>query len=63
MPVQIIWGENDAWQVVDWAYKLHEAIPGSILHVLPGCDHFAIEDQPERINDLVISFISDKWRN
>lgn len=59
IPVQIIWGENDAWQVVDWAHKLHAAIPGSILHVLPECGHFAMEDQPEKISDLVISFIAD----
>ncbi len=59
MPVQIIWGENDAWQVVDWAHKLHAAIPGSTLHVLPQCGHFAMEDQPDRISDLVISFIAN----
>ncbi len=59
MPVQIIWGENDAWQVVDWAHKLHATIPGSVLHVLPDCGHFAMEDQPERISDLVTSFIAD----
>ncbi len=59
IPVQIIWGENDAWQVVDWAHKLHAAIPGSTLHVLPHCGHFAMEDQPDRISDLVISFIAN----
>ena len=30
MPVQIVWGENDAWQLVEWAHKLHAAIPGII---------------------------------
>ena len=58
MPVQILWGENDAWQVVDWAYKLQAAIPGSSLHVLRNCGHFEMEDQPERISELVISFIA-----
>ncbi len=58
MPVQIIWGENDAWQVVDWARRLHAAIPGSILHLLPRCGHFAMEDQPEQIGDLMVSFIA-----
>lgn len=59
MPVQIIWGENDSWQVVDWAKRLHRAIPGSTLHVLPRCGHFAMEDQPEQISDLIVSFIAD----
>ncbi len=59
LPVQIIWGENDAWQVVDWAYRLHGAIPGSALHVLPQCGHFAMEDQPNRISELIVSFVDD----
>ena len=58
IPVQILWGADDAWQVVDWAHKLHAAIPGSQLHVLPECGHFAMEDQPERISELVIAFIA-----
>lgn len=58
MPVQVIWGEDDAWQVVDWGRRLHAAIPGSTLHVLPGCGHFAMEDQPEAVADLVIEFTS-----
>ncbi|MEO9903445.1 alpha/beta hydrolase [Nisaea sp.] len=59
IPVQILWGADDCWQVVDWAHKLHAAIPGSCLHVLPECGHFAMEDQPERIGELVIAFIAD----
>lgn len=59
MPVQILWGENDSWQVVDWARRLHAAIPGSALHVLPGCGHFAMEDQPERISELILAFVAD----
>ena len=58
LPVQIIWGENDAWQVVDWAYKLHAAIPGSTLHILPECGHFAMEDKPAEISNLVKDFLS-----
>ena len=57
LPVQIIWGENDAWQLVEWAYKLHAAIPGSLLQVLSECGHFAMEDKPETISDLVSDFL------
>ncbi|MDJ0614770.1 MAG: alpha/beta hydrolase [Rhizobiaceae bacterium] len=56
-PVQLIWGENDAWQVVDWAHKLNKAIPGSELHVLEDCGHFAMEDQPEKISTLLTDFL------
>ena len=57
LPVQILWGEDDAWQVTDWAHKLHAAIPGSALQILPQCGHFAMEDQPEKIRDLVLDFV------
>lgn len=57
MPVQILWGENDEWQVIDWAHKLHAAIPGSRLHVIPDCGHFAMEDQPGRICELLTAFL------
>ena len=56
LPVQIIWGENDAWQLVDWAHKLHTAIPGSSLHVLAECGHFAMEDKPDAITELLTTF-------
>ncbi|UUX50658.1 alpha/beta hydrolase [Nisaea acidiphila] len=57
LPVQILWGEQDSWQVTDWAHKLHAAILGSALQLLPECGHFAMEDQPERISELVIGFV------
>ena len=56
-PVQLIWGADDAWQVVDWAHRLHGAIPGSELHVLKDCGHFALEDQPEEISGLLVDFL------
>lgn len=58
MPVQIIWGEDDAWQVVDWAHKLHGAIPHSTLHILKDCGHFAMEDKPEEISRLLVAFLA-----
>ena len=58
LPVQIIWGADDAWQLVDWAHKLRAAIPGSTLHILPDCGHFAMEDKPQEIAALVKDFIA-----
>ena len=57
LPVQILWGENDAWQVKLWATRLHEAIPNSDLHLIKECGHFAMEDQPEAVTDLILSFL------
>lgn len=57
LPVQIIWGEDDAWQVVAWAHKLHDAIPNAELHVLKDCGHFAMEDKPAEISRHLIDFL------
>ena len=57
IPVQIIWGQDDAWQVIDWAHKLHSAIPNSELSILPKCGHFSMEDKPESIAEKLVSFI------
>ena len=59
VPVNIIWGADDAWQTVGWSKKLHDAIPGSSLHVLDDCGHFSPEDQPDKIAGLIISFIKE----
>lgn len=58
-PVKLIWAAGDAWQVVDWAYKLHDAIPGSELDIIEeDCGHFAPEDRPEKISELLIVFLN-----
>jgi pimeloyl-ACP methyl ester carboxylesterase len=57
LPVKLIWGKEDAWQVVDWAKRLNKAIPGSDLEVLEDCGHFSPEDQPERTSDILTKFL------
>ncbi|MCG6114975.1 MAG: alpha/beta hydrolase [Mesorhizobium sp.] len=56
LAVQLIWGAEDGWQKPHWAHRLHEAIPGSRLTILDACGHFAPEDQPARIAELIIQF-------
>lgn len=57
LPVKLIWGAEDAWQVTDWARRLHAAIPGSELDIVEACGHFAMEDRPEALANLVIDFM------
>lgn len=57
VPVQIIWGQDDQWQDVAWAHKLHGAIPGSLLHILTNCGHLAMEDKPDEIGQLLVTFL------
>ncbi|MGP3534790.1 alpha/beta fold hydrolase [Microbacterium sp. RD1] len=56
-PVQLIWGADDAWQVVDWAHRLNRAIPGSELHIIDECGHFAPEERPHEVASLITDFL------
>lgn len=58
LPVKIIWGADDAWQVVAWGHRLNKAIPGSELEVIEHCGHFSPEDQPDKIAEILISFLN-----
>lgn len=57
LPVQLIWGADDTWQVTDWAHKLHGAIPGSKLEIVEDAGHFSLEDRPEEISRLLLAFL------
>ncbi len=57
LPVKIIWGADDVWQVTDWAHKLNKTIPGSDLVILDECGHFSPEDQPDKVAQLLLDFI------
>ena len=54
LPVQLVWGADEQWQVTDWAHKLQQAIPGSALDIMPDCGHLAPEDQPEELCRIII---------
>lgn len=58
LPVKIIWGANDAWQSLDWAKRLQQAIHGAELSVVERAGHFAQEDRPAEIADLLITFFA-----
>ena len=57
LPVQLVWGADDQWQVTDWAHKLNAAIPGSSLHILEQCGHLVPEDQPEELSKLILQHL------
>lgn len=60
LPVQLIWGAEDTWQTPDWAERLHAAIPGSRLTLLDACGHFAPEDRPEAVADLILQLVAPR---
>lgn len=57
VPVQLIWGEQDAVIPVSHARLAHAAMPGSRLAIFAGSGHFPFHDDPERFIELVEEFI------
>ncbi len=58
IPVKIIWGEGDTWQVPAWASKLSVAIPDSDMTFIENAGHFSPEDAPETVASLISDFVS-----
>jgi pimeloyl-ACP methyl ester carboxylesterase len=56
-PVQILWGEEDAWLPLVQGRALAEAIPGAVLHMVPGSGHLMQEDAPEAIVAHCLAFL------
>ncbi|KAI9904959.1 hypothetical protein N3K66_001488 [Trichothecium roseum] len=57
VPVKIIWGADDSWQVPSWAARLAGEVPGSELDLVEGAGHFSLEDRPDRISELLVAFL------
>ena len=54
----VIWGRQDRFFPLSHAYRAFSLIPGSRLEILEDCGHIALLDQPDRISDLLLEFLS-----
>ncbi|MCQ4121004.1 alpha/beta hydrolase [Rhodococcus sp. FXJ9.536] len=61
LPVQLIWGDQDAIIPVTHAHLAHAAMPGSHLEIFRGVGHFPFRDDPIRFLRTVETFL-DKTR-
>lgn len=52
-PTAIVWGERDPFLPVTLARRLHDAIRGSTLDIVPDAGHFAPEEAAGRIGDIL----------
>lgn len=57
VPVQLVWGEQDAMIPVSHAHMAHAAMPGSRLEIFPDSGHYPFHNHPGRFVDLVEEFI------
>jgi len=57
VPVQLIWGDQDAVVPVSHAHLAHAAMPGSRLEIFPRSGHFPFHDDPDRFVEIVERFV------
>jgi len=58
-PTLIVTGEHDVGSNTRMARFMHERIPGSSLHVLPGLKHSVLVEAPAEIAGLLENFLPD----
>lgn len=59
LPTLLIYGDHDAaTPVKDVGIPLHDAIPGSKLHIIHGADHFVHQQATEQVAVQIKEFIS-----
>jgi pimeloyl-ACP methyl ester carboxylesterase len=57
IPVQLIWGDQDAVIPVSHAHMAHAAMPGSQLEIFARSGHFPFHDDPELFIEVVERFL------
>jgi pimeloyl-ACP methyl ester carboxylesterase len=62
LPTLVVAGEQDVRAPIEAAERLHDAIAGSTLVVLPGAGHVCNIDAPEAFNRTVRDFLRDAAR-
>jgi (E)-2-((N-methylformamido)methylene)succinate hydrolase len=56
-PTLVVTGEHDVGSNTRMARFMHEAIPGSRLHILPGLKHSVLLEAPAEIARLLLDFL------
>lgn len=57
IPTLVLWGRNDRWIPVHHGYRFFEVIPNARLVIIEECGHVPHEEQPEKVNLSVLSFL------
>ena len=60
IPMQMVWGEKDAFAPVDFAHGLMKLLPNVRIDILSNAGHQAQTDAPDEVNKLVLDFLLGK---
>jgi len=56
LPALVLWGEGDAYLPVHFAQRQKDYFDADV-HVLKGCGHWPMIDEPEKVDALVVPFL------
>ena len=57
MPVLTVWGENDLILPVEHASSVREALPSSLVKIIPECGHWPHMEKADEFNQLLTLFM------
>jgi pimeloyl-ACP methyl ester carboxylesterase len=57
IPALIIWGKNDKYLDYNLAYRFERILPKVKVVVIDNCGHSAHEEQPGKVNQLMLEFL------
>jgi pimeloyl-ACP methyl ester carboxylesterase len=60
IPTLIIWGKNDQYLDYSLAYRFEKILPNVRVVILDKCGHSAHEEQPDKVNQLMLDFLAEK---
>jgi pimeloyl-ACP methyl ester carboxylesterase len=58
VPVQLVWGEHDAFFPLAHAQEMVDSFPDAKLHVVPGAGLFSHEERPEAVSAALLSMLA-----
>ena len=53
----VIWGDDDKWHPVDNSNLYRSSLPSAALTIVRNAGHLVHEEKPDRIYELIRSFI------
>ncbi|MBB5233831.1 alpha/beta fold hydrolase [Deinococcus budaensis] len=60
VPTLVLWGERDVALLPELAGGLERWVPGVQVVRFPGASHWVMRDEPVRVNNLLLKFLSDQ---
>ncbi len=58
LPVLIVCGDKDE-PFLEPSIRMHRAIPGSRLHIIPNCGHTPQIERPQQFNEALLAFLRE----